>query len=157
MLKIYTDGACSKNPGPGGYGIIVMNDDDNVIYYDSKYENDTTNNIQEIKALIHGFAFAKLRPQEKCIIYSDSAYAIGVFTQWIQGWERNGWVKSDGGPIKNLSLIQKGYQIFRELSNCEVVKVKGHNENIGNEMADALASNNIIKFNKYLEKNNRKD
>ena len=80
MLKIYTDGACSKNPGPGGYGIIVMNDDDNVIYYDSKYENDTTNNIQEIKALIHGFAFAKLRPQEKCIIYSDSAYAIGVFT-----------------------------------------------------------------------------
>lgn len=149
-MIIYSDGSCSVNPGPGGYGLVVMNDDETKIL-DSYMHQEifTTNNIQELKALIHSFAYAASCPNSQVTIYSDSAYAINVFTQWAKNWEKAGWIKSDNQPIKNLELIKKGYELFKQLNNCQVLKVKGHNNNIGNEMADALASNNINKFNKY--------
>lgn len=149
-MKIYTDGACSGNPGPGGYGVVALNDEETeIILIKSNKEENTTNNIQELKALIYAFIVAKTFPQGKVIIYSDSAYAINVFTQWASNWEKNNWTKSDNKPIKNLDLIQKGYQIFSELSNCEIYKVAGHAAIPGNEMADALASNNSDKFLKW--------
>jgi ribonuclease HI len=152
-MKIFTDGACSGNPGPGGYGLVVMNDEENTIINCIKHQElSTTNNIQELKALIHGFVYAAACPNRHVIIYSDSAYAISVFTQWAKNWENNNWTKSDNKPIKNLDLIKKGYEIFKNLSNCEIIKVKGHAENIGNELADALAADNMVKFEKYKKK-----
>jgi ribonuclease HI len=152
-MKIFTDGACSGNPGPGGYGLVVMNDEEtNIITYEKHQETFTTNNIQELKALIHAFAMAFSCPNKHFIIYADSAYAINTFTQWAKKWKENGWIKSDNKEIKNLDLIKKGYEIFEKLSNCEIIKVKGHAENIGNELADALAADNMVKFNKYIEK-----
>jgi ribonuclease HI len=151
-MKIYTDGACSFNPGPGGYGVVIMdNQETKIIDYFSHQEQYTTNNIQELKALIHAFVIASTCSDKYFTIYSDSAYAINVFTQWAKKWKENNWTKSDNKEIKNLDLIIKGYEIFSNLSNCEVVKVKGHAENIGNEIADALAADNMVKFNKYLK------
>jgi len=151
-MKIYCDGACSGNPGAGGRGVVIMNDEETkVIKCITHQELSTTNNIQELKALITGFAYAAGCPTKHITIYSDSAYAIGVFTQWAKNWKLNNWTKSDNKPIKNLDLIIKGYEIFENLSNCEIVKVKGHGDNIGNELADALAANNMVKFNKYLK------
>ena len=152
-MNVYTDGSCSVNPGPGGYGVVVLDDNDSNIIYDfHAHSKETTNNIQELKALIHAFFLASLRPNDFFNIYADSAYAIGVFTQWAHNWERNNWTKSDNKPIKNLELIKKGYSIYKTLKNCRIIKVAGHNDNIGNELADALATNNIIKYNKYKEK-----
>lgn len=149
-MKIYTDGACSGNPGRGGYGIIVMDDEETQILYVQKHQElYTTNNIQELKALIHAFAIAQSCSEKYFTIYSDSAYAINVFTQWAKNWESNGWTKSDNKPIKNLDLIIKGYEIFKNLSNCKIIKVKGHADNIGNEIADALASDNMKKYEQY--------
>lgn len=152
-MKIYCDGACSGNPGTGGYGVVIMNDEETkVIKTITHQELSTTNNIQELKALIHAFSYALVLNDKHFTIYSDSAYAINTFTLWAKKWKENGWLKSDNKPIKNLDLIIKGYEIFENLSNCEIVKVKGHAENIGNELADALAANNMVKFNKYMEK-----
>ena len=156
-MKIFTDGACSGNPGPGGYGVVIMNDGQTHVLKCIKHqEPSTTNNIQDLKALITGFAYAAACPTRQIYIYSDSAYAINVFTQWASSWEKNNWVKSDNKPIKNLDLIKKGYEIFKNLSNCVVFKVKGHADNVGNELADALASDNMVKFNKYVKLHNLK-
>lgn len=149
-MKIFTDGSANPNPGRGGYGVVLMNDaETEVLNIFSHQEENTTNNIQELKALIVAFTIAKACPNAHFIIYADSAYAIGVFTQWAASWKRNGWQKSDKQPIKNLELIQKGYKLYCDLNNCEIKKVKGHENNIGNELADALAGNNIEKFSKY--------
>ena len=151
-MKIFTDGACSGNPGPGGYGLVIMNDEETkIIKYEKHQELFTTNNIQELKALIHAFSYALILNDKHFTVYSDSAYAINTFTLWAKKWKENGWLKSDNKEIKNLDLIKKGYEIFEELSNCEVIKVKGHADNIGNELADALAADNMVKFNKYLK------
>ena len=153
-MKIYTDGACSGNPGPGGYGVVVLSEDEKTVLYDYNcFEDNTTNNIQELKALIHAFAFIKSLEQNniKITIYSDSAYAINTFTTWAQTWEKNGWVKSDKKPIKNLDLIKKGYSLYKELNNFEIIKVAGHSGIVGNEMADALANNNMIRFINILK------
>lgn len=149
-MKIFTDGSANPNPGPGGYGVVLMNEEETkVIDVFSNQEENTTNNIQELKALIVAFVIAKSCPDKHFTVYADSAYAIGVFTQWAASWKRNGWKKSDKQPIKNLNLIQQGYELYCALNNCEIKKVKGHENNIGNELADALAANNTEKFNKY--------
>lgn len=151
-MKIYTDGACSGNPGPGGYAIIGLDDaETHLVYKDAQYEDNTTNNIQELKALIHTFAIATARPDDTYYIFSDSAYAINVFTLWAPSWKRNGWTKSDNKPIKNLELIQKGLSLYENLTNCHIVKVAGHADHLGNELADALASQNENKWNKYYK------
>lgn len=151
-MKIYCDGSAKFNPGPGGYGIVLMNDEETKIIKYAKYQElFTTNNIQELKALIHAFSYALVLNDKHFTIYSDSAYAINTFTLWAKKWKENGWLKSDNKEIKNLDLIKKGYEIFEELSNCEIIKVKGHADNIGNELADALATDNMVKFNKYLK------
>ena len=158
-MKIYTDGSALSNPGPGGYGVVCLDDAEcNMLYNASKHEDNTTNNIQELKALVHAFAIALNRPNDYHYIFSDSAYAINVFTQWAPNWRRNGWIKSDNKPIKNLELIQKGLNLYEQITNCEIIKVAGHANLLGNELADALASQNDKKWIKYkaiLEERNR--
>ncbi len=134
-VEIYTDGACSGNPGPGGWGAVLF-------YGDTKKElsggaRHTTNQRMEMKAVIEGLKALK----EPCrvTIYSDSAYVINAFKQnWLDNWERNGWLNSKKEPVKNQELWQE-LQSLSQMHDVHWVKVKGHSDNRWNNRADELA------------------
>ena len=131
---IYTDGACSGNPGPGGYAAILMCD--GVQKEISGGEAETTNNRMELRGPIEALKLLK----EKCDveIYSDSSYVVDSFEKgWIYSWEKNGWKRKDG-PLKNPELIRELYDLCM-YHNVKWVKVKGHADNVFNNRCDALA------------------
>ena len=140
-VTIYTDGACSGNPGPGGWGTILM-------YKDVKKEisggnKNTTNNVMELTAVIEGLKMLKFPCEVK--IYSDSAYVVNAFMQkWIYGWLKNGWKTSNKEDVKNKELWQELYE-FTKIHNIEFIKVKGHSDNEYNNRCDELARNAINK------------
>lgn len=140
---IYTDGACSGNPGPGGWGSILM-------YKGSKKEisggkEDTTNNVMELTAVIEGLKLLKFPCKVK--LYSDSAYVVNAFIQkWIYGWLKNGWVNSNKEPVKNKELWQELYNLTK-VHEVEFIKVKGHSDNEYNNRCDELARNAIKLLN----------
>ena len=137
---IYTDGACSGNPGPGGWGAILM-------YGNHKKEisganPNTTNNIMELTAVVEALKLIKFPCSIK--VYSDSAYVINGFTQgWIYNWMKKGWKTADGSPVKNKELWQTLYQ-FTQIHKIEFIKVKGHSDNEYNNRCDELARNAIL-------------
>ena len=135
QVELYTDGACSGNPGAGGYGAILIY---KVLEKEiSGGEPLTTNNRMEIYAVIAGLECLK----EKCRvnIYSDSAYTVNAFTQnWLEGWIRNGWRKADGKEVANSDLWQRLYDLT-ELHEVRFIKVKGHADNAYNNRCDELA------------------
>lgn len=136
---IYTDGACSGNPGPGGWGSIL-------IYKGNKKEisggkSNTTNNIMELTAVIEGLKLLKFPCKVK--LYSDSAYVVNAFNQkWIYGWLKNGWKNSSKEPVKNKELWQELYELTK-IHEVEFIKVKGHADNEYNNKCDELARNAI--------------
>ena len=136
---IYTDGACSGNPGPGGWGAILM-------YKNAKKEisggnKSTTNNIMEITASIE--ALKCLKVESEVQVYSDSAYTVNAFNQkWIYGWMKNGWKTSNGDNVKNKELWQELYSLTQK-HKVEFIKVKGHADNEYNNRCDELARNAI--------------
>lgn len=134
-VTIYTDGACSGNPGPGGWAAILMAG--GVKKELSGGERDTTNNRMELMAVIEGLAALK-RPC-KVDVYSDSAYVVNAFSQnWIEKWIRNGWKNSAKADVANSDLWMR----LIELTNTHKVtfhKVKGHAENEFNNRCDELA------------------
>ena len=134
-VTIYTDGACSGNPGPGGWGAILM-------YKHIKKEisggkTDTTNNVMELTAVIQ--ALKLLKHPCNVDLYSDSAYVVNAFLQkWITNWQKNNWKTSDKKDVKNKELWQE----LLELTNIHTVnfiKVKGHSDNEFNNRCDELA------------------
>ena len=139
---IYTDGACSGNPGPGGWGSILM-------YKDNKKEisggsAETTNNIMELTAVIEGLKL--LRFPCKVKLYSDSAYVVNAFNQkWIYGWLKNGWKNASKDPVKNKELWQQLYDLTK-VHEVEFIKVKGHSDNEYNNRCDELARDAIQKL-----------
>lgn len=138
-VTIYTDGACSGNPGPGGWGSILMagNNQKEI----SGGQKDTTNNIMELTAVIEALKLLK-RPCE-VDLYSDSAYVVNAFLQdWISGWIKNNWKNSSKEEVKNKELWQE----LVELTQTHKVtfhKVKGHSDNEYNNRCDELARNAI--------------
>lgn len=136
---IYTDGACSGNPGPGGWGSILM-------YKDNKKEisggkEDTTNNVMELTAVIEGLKLLKFPCKVK--LYSDSAYVVNAFNQkWIYGWLKNGWKNASKEPVKNKELWQELYDLTK-VHEVEFIKVKGHADNEYNNRCDELARSAI--------------
>lgn len=140
-ITLYTDGACSGNPGKGGWGAILM-------YNDAKKEisggeNQTTNNRMELTAVIKGLEALK----EECNvdIYSDSAYVVNAFLQdWITNWQNNGW-KSKKGMVLNIDLWQRLIELTKK-HNVTWHKVKGHADNEFNNRCDALARGEIAKI-----------
>ena len=136
---IYTDGACSGNPGPGGWGSILM-------YKDNKKEisggnKDTTNNIMEITAVLEALKLLKFPCNVK--VYSDSAYVVNSFEKgWIYNWKRNNWKTADKQPVKNQELWEELYQ-YTKIHKVEFIKVKGHSDNQYNNRCDELARNAI--------------
>lgn len=139
---IYTDGACSGNPGPGGWGAILM-------YKDAKKEisggmKNTTNNIMEITAVVE--ALKCLKVESDVQVYSDSAYTVNAFKQgWIYNWMKNGWKTANKEPVKNKELWQELYALTKK-HKVEFIKVKGHADNEFNNRCDEMARSEILKL-----------
>ena len=136
---IYTDGACSGNPGPGGWGAVILNEEKNDTNISGK-EQSTTNNRMELMAPI--MALKKIKKASKIIIYTDSIYLKNGITIWIKNWEKNGWKSTNKKPVKNKDL----WVMLNELSREHVIDwkwVKAHAGNKYNEIADKLASDAI--------------
>ena len=138
-VTIYTDGACSGNPGPGGWGAILM-------YNGNKKElsggcKDTTNNIMEITAVIE--ALKALKFPCEVDLYSDSAYVVNSFNQgWIYNWLKKSWKTASGEPVKNKELWEELYRLTKT-HKVTFHKVKGHADNEFNNRCDELARNAI--------------
>ena len=141
-MTIYTDGSCRYNPGPGGFGVIVLNDQDEVVNYHAEQSEETTNNREELKAILWAFlkyGVPAAAGTEPPTVYSDSAYCINTFTNWMFSWAKNGWIKSDKKVPENLDLIQMFYRRWNQGYRINFQKVKGHSGEKWNEMVDRLA------------------
>lgn len=138
---IYTDGACSGNPGPGGWGAILMCDGAKKEI--SGGNKDTTNNIMEITAVIEGLKLLKYPCEVE--VYSDSAYVVNAFNQnWISGWKKNGWKNSSKEEVKNRELWEE-LDALTSFHDVTFIKVKGHSDNELNNRCDEMARNEIKK------------
>lgn len=147
-VRIYTDGACSGNPGPGGWAAVVMVQDGMVTLKGSNMA--TTNNRMELTAVIEGVKAIvnggpNIPPGINVIdIHSDSAYVVNAINnKWIALWQSRGWTTQSGKEVKNQDLWQKLVTVLNEARSrgiaVNMVKVKGHNGNTFNEIADKLA------------------
>jgi len=140
-VVIYTDGACSGNPGPGGWGAILM-------YKDVKKEisggnKQTTNNIMELTAVIEGLKMLKFPCEVD--LYSDSAYVVNAFEQkWLDNWIKKNWKTASGDGVKNKELWQELYALT-QTHKVNFIKVKGHSDNEYNNRCDELARGEIDK------------
>ncbi|WP_190821737.1 ribonuclease HI [Saccharopolyspora pogona] len=135
-VDLYTDGACSGNPGPGGWGVVLRYGDHERELYGK--DAATTNNKMELMAVIEGLA-ALTRPMPTVRIYTDSTYVLKGITQWMHGWKRNGWLTSAKQPVKNADLWQRLDSECARHGDVQWEWVKGHNGHPENERADRLA------------------
>ena len=145
-MKIFIDGSCRGNPGPGGFGVVCLDENNQVIFCHQEQFQKTTNNEMELAAAL--YALAKFGTEvsewtQPQIVYCDSAYTINTLTNWKNNWKANGWIKSDKKVPENLQLIQKYDKIEEKGYRIELKKVKGHSGFLGNEIADKLATNTM--------------
>ena len=145
---VYTDGGCSSNPGGrGGYAAVVIKD--KMPVYITGYEDCTTNQRMEIKAVIAGL---KLIERPSIIkVYSDSAYVVNCFrSKWYETWKKNGWKNSKKEEVANIQLWKILLDLVDFHTSVEFFKVKGHSDDIINEKCDQLATD-IVDFKKKLD------
>ncbi len=153
-IRIFTDGACSENPGPGGWAIVLNTP--NHCYTFSGNEQLTTNNRMELKAVIQ--AFKKIvrieskhdTPRNEYDIYSDSAYVVNTINNcWIEAWQKNNWQTTKHEDVKNRDLWEEFSELrtkANKLGICITLnKVKGHSGNTFNELVDKLAKSESMK------------
>ena len=139
QVIIYTDGACSGNPGPGGWGAILMYKDKKLEI--SGYEARTTNNRMELMAPIQ--ALARLKEPCEVKVYSDSAYLVNAFRKgWLDNGQQKNWLKSDKKPVENQDLWKEILK-YAGVHRIEWIKVKGHADNPYNNRCDELATGEI--------------
>lgn len=143
QIEIYTDGACSGNPGPGGWGaVLVYNGKEKEL---SGSEKNTTNNRMELTAVI--MALNALNQPCEVKLTTDSKYVCDAVNKgWVYSWEKNGWRKSDKKPALNVDLWKELLSLL-EKHEVEFIWVKGHNGHKYNEICDALA---VKEYQKYL-------
>jgi len=140
-LELFTDGACSGNPGPGGWAAILrMPGHERTL---SGGEASTTNNRMELMAAIAGLETLK-RPC-RVRLHTDSKYVLDGATKWIHGWKKNGWRTADRKPVKNVELWQR-LDAARARHHVDWIWVRGHSGHPENERADQLARAEIDKF-----------
>jgi len=139
IVDIYTDGACSGNPGPGGWGVLLRYDGHEKELYGG--EPLTTNNRMELMAAI--MALESLKRPVKARLHTDSQYLRGGITQWIHDWKRKGWRTADKKPVKNVDLWQR-LEAAIERHEVEWLWVRGHAGHAENERADALARRGVL-------------
>lgn len=150
MLKyaIYTDGACAGNPGPGGWGISVINlaDQNEEVHFDFGGEDATTNNRMELQAAIVALQYIISLPTQSGSVFhvvADSKYVIDGITSWIIGWKRKGWIGSTKKPVKNRDLWEELDALNQQIPGLKWQWVKGHSGNKYNDRADELAVSGI--------------
>ena len=136
---IYTDGACSGNPGPGGWGAVIFDNDNNQKNI-SGNEKNTTNNRMELLAAI--MALEEIKTSSKITIYTDSIYVKNGITEWVLKWKINGWKNSNKEPVKNKDLWEKLVNLC-EQNTINWKWVKAHASNKYNNLADELATKAI--------------
>ena len=146
QLVAYTDGACSGNPGPGGWGALLVASKDGAVVKERELKGgaaETTNNRMELLAAI--CALEALERPSKLIIVTDSAYVKGGVTAWLHGWKRNGWKTATRKPVKNDDLWRR-LDTAQARHDVEWEWVKGHAGHPENERADALARAGMAPF-----------
>lgn len=149
MTVFYVDGSCKGNGrenSKGGFGIVNLSSEGKLIDCYSKFEEDTTNNRQELKAILRVMLLYGKQANDwggPPVVYSDSAYCVNTFNDWMFNWARNNWIKSDKKEPENLDLIKAYYEHYLKGYRIDLRKVKGHNGNTWNELADKLATGAI--------------
>lgn len=133
-ITVYTDGACSGNPGPGGWAALIIYGNEKISIYGG--EENTTNNRMELLATIK--AIEEVKGDESLEIYTDSKYVRDGITLWIHKWKQNGWRTSDKKPVKNIDLWQHLDKIIVKKS-IQWQWVKGHSGDKYNDLVDKLA------------------
>ena len=145
-LFAYTDGACSGNPGPGGWGVLMVARQDGAVVKERKLfggEKLTTNNRMELMAAIA--ALEALSRDTTLTIITDSVYVKNGITEWMAGWKRKGWRTAGGPPVKNVDLWQR-LDAARARHQVEWRWIKGHAGHAENEEADRLAREGMAPF-----------
>jgi len=146
----YTDGSCNNNgffPNKGGFGIAIFDLDGNIYDAWAESHENTTNNREEMLAILTvmkkrgHYIFDEWGFIPK--VYTDSKYAYSTFTEWMFNWANNNWLKSDNKPPENLDIVKEYYDHYQKGYRIDLVKVKGHNGILGNEIADQLATGKI--------------
>ena len=147
----YTDGSCSNNGyegASGGFGVVEIDENDQLIHQYQEFKEPTTNNEMELMAIL--YVLRKLDKEKNLrynfitdipIVFSDSAYCVNIINNWMYNWANNDWVRQKNQEIKNLEIIKQIYEL-RDLA--EVRKVKGHSDNKWNNYVDELATGKRI-------------
>jgi ribonuclease HI len=142
IVKIFSDGACSGNPGPGGWGCILkFGENDEFVKEMSGFEKNTTNNRMELTGVLQGLKALK----EPCevIVTTDSKYVVdSVEKKWVYSWEKNNWIKSDKKPALNSDLWKALLELLR-IHKVKFAWIRGHNGHAENERCDELAVGQI--------------
>jgi len=151
-IKIYTDGSSLGNPGPGGWGVVIIENEELKIKDDSKgtiikelggFEKNTTNNRMELMAVIETLKYLSTgKVLGEVTIFADSNYVLNGITSWIYNWEKNGWKTANKKPVLNKDLWQELIGLIRNYDNkIRWEKVKGHSGHVYNDRADEIATN----------------
>ena len=151
-ITIYTDGSCTGNGkeiNEGGFGVVIIDENENLLYTYKKRNKNTTNNREELRAILYSFLNYGVKIDNKRtgpnniyipVVYSDSAYCVNTFNSWMFNWAKKGWIKSDNKTPENLDLIQAYYNWYQKGYRIELRKIKGHAGHKWNELADQLAT-----------------
>lgn len=154
MKYIYVDGSCrGKNQrgaeNIGGHSMIVFVNDTTLDIFCATEKN-TTNNRQELKGLLKAMEYAKLNFKEKFTIICDSAYCVKMCNEWINAWAENGWKNRNSKPVENLDLVKPIYHNLSGFINFSIMQTKGHAGELGNELADLAAKDDIVSLMKLV-------
>ena len=146
----YTDGSCTGNGkavNEGGFGVVTLNDDGTFADAYAKRNNNTTNTREDLRAILRVMLTAGVHHSNEWVhppvVYSDSAYCVNTFNDWMFRWAANNWIKSDGKIPENLDLIQAYYEHYMAGHRIDLRKIKGHAGHEWNELADKLATGKI--------------
>jgi ribonuclease HI len=144
IISIHTDGACSKNPGPGGWGVVIHFSDGSIKELGGGIR-ETTNNQMELQGAIAALEFLATHKQSTTVdLYTDSKYVLDGITKWIKGWKKNGWKTKDNKPVKNQEFWQQLDPL--NTSNIRWHWVEGHSGDPDNERCDAIARSYTAKY-----------
>lgn len=137
-VQIYTDGACSGNPGPGGFGAIVHWPQERVLELGG-FEAHTTNNRMEMTAVLMGLERVCQENHGGILVVTDSKYVIDGITQWIHGWIKRGWKNASRQPVKNRDLWEGLHHLVKKFEDVEWKHIEGHSGHPANERCDEIA------------------
>jgi ribonuclease HI len=155
VTRIYTDGACSGNPGRGGWAFIISYPDGAGSMQKSGAFLTTTNNRMELWAVIKALEFVEI--DNKCVVYSDSQYLVNSFTKgWIQSWQKSGWKTSSKKKVANKDLWQKILQLSQN-RDIDYLWVRGHEGHIENEKCDKMAVSAIKELKPEIDEGYEKE